>query len=491
MLSVIVTLSLALHASAGRVDGHVPRPFGAALPVATLVAQPNTIQHEDLRRDSTNTSTPQSLRAPDVVEKQAPRIDQRTHVERWGAYTPYGEEDEQTLVRRGVFKRAPAYRGTMMMDCKKAREACQNACWYQNCMMGAQGSATPWTYTYGGNDDGTAEYAQARVESGVATTGSGTPCSAWPFGQLFWDPYPFHLQVNPDDPTQPPRDSQMELQTDEWPMANWENPTFDPTANPPQHSLRCITRLDNSRGGAEWKYFKRKMVQYRAGNRHEGARLGTNPFEAGDTFRVEFDMSQFEDNDADDVAMKASLTYCGAPGTINCANDGRQFHMSKIARTGGGAGVGAYLDYPYDSQTMNSYKIDNEANDIWEYQVLVDITGDNGDQYEVTVRTLQNGVYNGVANRGAGAPITLAQGESLTLQGQLLKQLEITRVDDSGCNTELEFKYGTPTPNTHGWYVFRSDQVNDAGDRHCETSDLNDADGDYIGTRFTCTFPGY
>lgn len=114
--------------------------------------------------------------------------------------------------------------------------------------MGAQGSATAVTYTYGGNDDGTPEYAQNRVESGVATSGSGTPCGLWPFGQLFWDPYPFvctfhcafirvanfrlqHLQVNPDDPNLPPRDSQLELQTDEWPMANWENPTFDPTAS--------------------------------------------------------------------------------------------------------------------------------------------------------------------------------------------------------------------------------------------------------------------
>ncbi|GIZ42776.1 hypothetical protein CKM354_000603100 [Cercospora kikuchii] len=491
MLSLVVTLSLALHASAGRVDGHIPKPFGAALPVATLVAQPDLIQNEDLRQDSANTSAPQPIEAPDVVRQQIPRNDQKTHVERWGAYTPYGEEDDQTLVRRGIFKRAPAYRGTMMMDCKKSREACQNACWYQNCMMGAQGSATAVTYTYGGNDDGTPEYAQNRVESGVATSGSGTPCGLWPFGQLFWDPYPFHLQVNPDDPSLPPRDSQLELQTDEWPMANWENPTFDPTANPSQHSLRCITRLDNSRGGAEWKYFKRKMVQYRAGARHESRRLGTNPFEAGDTFNVEFDMSQFDDNIADDVAMKASLTYCGAPGTINCANDGRQFHMSDIARTGGGAGVGAYLDYPYDSQTMNTYKIDNEAHDIWAYQVLVDITGDNGDQYEVTVQTLANGAYTGVANRGAGAPVTLALGESMTLQGSLPKELEIKRVDNSGCNTGLEFIYGTPVPNTHGWYVFRSDQTNDVNEKHCQTSDLNDDDGDYIGTRFTCTFPGY
>ena len=51
------------------------------------------------------------------------------------------------------------------------------------------------------------------------------------------------------------------------------------------------------------------MVQYRAGARHESKRLGTNPFEAGDTFNVEFDMSQFDDNDPDDVAMKARCAF--------------------------------------------------------------------------------------------------------------------------------------------------------------------------------------
>jgi hypothetical protein len=114
MLSLVVTLSLALHASAGRVDGHIPKPFGAALPVATLVAQPDLIQNGDLPQDSTNISAPQPIEAPDVIRQQIPRDDHKTHVERWGAYTPYDEEDEQTLVRRGIFKRAPAYRGTMV-----------------------------------------------------------------------------------------------------------------------------------------------------------------------------------------------------------------------------------------------------------------------------------------------------------------------------------------------------------------------------------------
>ncbi|SMQ49534.1 unnamed protein product [Zymoseptoria tritici ST99CH_3D7] len=337
-------------------------------------------------------------------------------------------------------------------------------------------------YTYGGNDAGSAAYAQNRVESGVSVT-EGTPCKNWPFGQLFWDPYPFSAQVNPDNPARAPRGSQLELQTDEWPMANWQNPDFDPTADPPQHFLRCITRLDNSKGGAEWKCFKRAEDQYNPTGIHRARRLGNNAFEAGDTFNVDFDLSQFDDNDPQDVIMKASLSYCAAP-YANCANDGREFYMNRIARTFGGEGVGAYLDVPYDPATMNGYKLDTEVNEITSYQVLIDITGDDGDQYEVKVQTLVNGVEMELATLGATAPVPLPQGQFLTLQGGgLPKPLQITRADDSGCNTTLELTYGTPAANAYNWFVFRSDREGDVG-KYCETESLSDDDGVDRGTRF-------
>jgi hypothetical protein len=57
-------------------------------------------------------------------------------------------------------------------------------------------------------------------------------------------------------------------------------------------------------GGAEWKYFKNGIAQYGPGRPHADKRLGTNSFQAGDTFSVEFDLSNFDDNDPADVAMK-------------------------------------------------------------------------------------------------------------------------------------------------------------------------------------------
>jgi hypothetical protein len=242
MLPFILVLSLALHASS--------KPFAVPLPVVPLLVQPKSVtapeNHSDFYSDASKFGSPGISAQPGGQRGVYHDLDRTDHARHWGAFVPYGEENGQTLVRRGVFKRAPAYRGTMMMNCKRAREACQNACWYQNCVRGAQGSTTAVTYTYGGNDDPSPEYAQNRVESGVAVT-EGTPCSNWPFGQLFWDPYPFvrshchsglvyalillqDSQDSPDGPTAPLRSSQRVLQTDEWPMANWLNPDFDPTA---------------------------------------------------------------------------------------------------------------------------------------------------------------------------------------------------------------------------------------------------------------------
>jgi hypothetical protein len=41
--------------------------------------------------------------------------------------------------------------------------------------------------------------------------------------------------------------------------------------------------------------------------------LGTNAFEAGDTFNVEFDLSEFDDTNPQDVAMKARSVVVSVP----------------------------------------------------------------------------------------------------------------------------------------------------------------------------------
>lgn len=150
------------------------------------------------------------------------------------------------------------------------------------------------------------------------------------------------------------------------------------------------------------------------------------------------------------------------------------------------------LGYPNDPANMNNYAIDNEANIVKGYQVIVDVTGDNGDEYNAKVQTYINEIWVGLTTVGNGAPVTLQLGDSLTLQGGTLpKTLTVERVSGSGCNTVLEFTYGTISEATEDWFNFHSDTVDGEGQSYCTPSDVLDSDGDYLGQRFTCDFPGY
>jgi hypothetical protein len=144
---------------------NVPRAFGDAFSAITLLSPPELqIAGGDII--SQNTITTLSTRAHDA----SPPTRSALHV-------------DEKLVPRAP---APAYRGTMMMDCKKAREACTNACWYQNCVLDP---STPAVYTFGGDNADDAN--ENRIDSGAKVTGQGTPCKLWPYGQLFTDTFPF------------------------------------------------------------------------------------------------------------------------------------------------------------------------------------------------------------------------------------------------------------------------------------------------------------
>ncbi|KAM3422923.1 hypothetical protein BST61_g406 [Cercospora zeina] len=149
-----------------------------------------------------------------------------------GGYVPYEITENVTLVRRrdGLVTRAPAYRGVCKMNCKKSPEACKNACYYQNCIMAGR---TVHYYEPGAN---TAN----RDEAGVSVT-LGTPCRTWPFGQRFWDSRKGGATTD------------LNLQTDEWPMNSMRRDNFNRAATTPQVALRCIPNGDNSRGGGQIK----------------------------------------------------------------------------------------------------------------------------------------------------------------------------------------------------------------------------------------------
>jgi hypothetical protein len=173
-------------------------------------------------------------------------------------------------------------RGTMQLDCLETPEGCQNACYYQNCVMGAKGDYRKVTYQrsrpYMGNYN--------RAQSGVKVSGGGTPCNTGPFAQKFWDIYPFNLKSGS-------RDSEHVLEADEWPMASMYSPDFD-TGKENARSLRCSTKRGNGIGGDEAQSFYDGRSEYARGGKWAQHRTGSGPLIPGDKFNVNFNFDAFD-----------------------------------------------------------------------------------------------------------------------------------------------------------------------------------------------------
>lgn len=177
----------------------------------------------------------------------------------------------------------------MQIDCLLAPGVCKNAGFYQNCLRSAHGRPGFVIYQNGPYDEQVTR--QNRIHSGVTLQGA-TPCNGWPFAQRFWHPQNGGLQ----DP---------KLQTDEWPMATFQNAQFNPNAVVPQVSLRCIPYYENSAGGTAWSAFRRcqgpydprptsKAYKKYRGKYAYGTRRGPcSKLAPGDWFDVNFNFSSF------------------------------------------------------------------------------------------------------------------------------------------------------------------------------------------------------
>ena len=251
-------------------------PFGQSLPVTTL----SPASAFDAT-NSTRSSEAQKNVGPYAHDEASTGMNTGAHENedfdsvRDGDYEPYKITEDATLVGRrdGLAARAPAYRGTCKMNCKDSLEACQNACYYQNCIRGG-GNVQ---YTEPGPN--TADRTQAGV-----TIQYGTPCQTWPFGQKFWDRL---LRGGPV--------VDLKLETDEWPMVSMQRNPFNPAATTPQVSLRCIPFRHNRVGGRQITNCRKGHGDWNTGRRFAGDRRGgTGPFTAGDWYNVEFFMGDFD-----------------------------------------------------------------------------------------------------------------------------------------------------------------------------------------------------
>lgn len=213
-----------------KADSQYPRaiPFGQPEPVQTLVPQ---LDHSPQVIEDENATLSDPSQDPEIQNKIQEFFN--------AYYNQEDEEDDEEAVEyftpnydspSELFRRAAPDCGTLYFDCSKALTACQNGCYYQNCVNAGQ------TVTYA--DAGEAAAGQTdpadlnRVKAGT-TVSQGTPCRDVPISQKMYDSWP---NWNTADPN---------LQTDEWPMAQMSQPAFVQGGGV-QNTLRCIKNGDNS-----------------------------------------------------------------------------------------------------------------------------------------------------------------------------------------------------------------------------------------------------
>lgn len=112
------------------------------------------------------------------------------------------------------------------------------------------------------------------------------------------------------------------------------------------------------------------------------------------------------------MLVDRSITYCEGPWddmTTKCKNDGRQFHLTQLRLTdpqkGKQSGSSGRMAANYDSTYHNAYRLYNETEDIRQFHVHLELTGDEkDDDYSVAAEVLE---YK--ARKGDGALQSLAK----------------------------------------------------------------------------------
>ena len=218
-----------------------------------------------------------------------------------------GDDSNPNLAKIDKYnsKYSNAKLSTFHIDCLAAPEACMNGCYWENCVRGNAGDTDdPVIYRVGNKIKPVLALSSTskkpsyyvptnprRIFSGAAVT-DGTPCKTGPFGQKFWDTYPFN---------DPPGQGEDSLETDEWPMAAFLD--FDDydandkdSKNDVPASLRCITKQSNGDGGRQFGAFLYGIGLYRKGGKWHDDRdfpVGQRVPRAA-PFKVDFNLDSFD-----------------------------------------------------------------------------------------------------------------------------------------------------------------------------------------------------
>ncbi|PVI03235.1 hypothetical protein DM02DRAFT_626100 [Periconia macrospinosa] len=248
-----------------------------------------------------------------------------------------------------LFKRAPRDCGTFKFKCARAAGACNNACYYINCVNNKNAQ-----FAWGSSP------VDNRIHSGCTTTTKSSLCRLTPFSQRVWD-------------RQPDSNAPKPLQCDEFPMNAFKQTEFK--EGTVRNSLRCINGGENGSGGSQFGQFRQATGDWAKGGRLAGTRTCDGAMNDGDTFKVDWII------DGDDGIPTADqdrlVPYCKP--NPNCANDGYQFHMSKLQLNDGGTGI---VEQPYNYNTNNRYALTGKS-DMKQYRVKVFRNGGSAVEVEV------------------------------------------------------------------------------------------------------------
>ncbi|KAF2821921.1 hypothetical protein CC86DRAFT_373160 [Ophiobolus disseminans] len=240
---------------------------------------------------------------------------------------------EGTSMARPLLKKRVQDCGTWRMKCKNAAGACNNACYYINCINGKNNK-----FAWGPSP------VDNRVHSGCTTTASSL-CKSPPFSMRSWD------QSNDAKP----------MDCDEFPMNAFKQQAYKDGTH--RNSLRCINNGENRSGGSQFGQFQRGIGDWKPDGKFGKDRTCKGAMGPDDTFSVDFVI------DGDDGIEKAKqrdlIPYC-LPNP-NCANDGFQFHMSKLDISETKAGR---MSNPYNYKRDNHYAVDG-AGDIRLYRISI------------------------------------------------------------------------------------------------------------------------
>jgi hypothetical protein len=259
-----------------------------------------------------------------------------------GSGNPLGAKPVDRILPRA----APKDFGTFKVKCAGSESACNNACYYINCVAKNDKDANKITFIGPNGNNGEAD--RNRMESGCQTP-NGSVCGNYPFSQKFIDD----------------QSKATSYSCDEWPPAAAQQEVFDKKAT--KNSLRCMPHSENASLGAKLGNF--------INNRGTFPGRPAGAMARDDYFRVTFDTAG---------ADQTKLKFCLGQGAAKCTNDGYQFALTEKKTKNG------KISAPFDGKGTDSHYALQKTDFKDLFQCSIELVRANNDDFGVELLNWEN-----------------------------------------------------------------------------------------------------